>query len=969
MCNAMRRSDAMSVLLSGWLLLLPAFAGAATLSEAQRAFDDNEYLTAQTLLLDVDVDALSDDELDAYEQLMGEVADAIAGAERGQQDFAAAEAEFDAGRWDAASELYNRVLDNRFAPGELQAQAVSRLKLVEEKRDLEQAARPDGPIDPEPMIIEMEATPDPLLDTPAPVGGPRRLSLVDQARLRDQLFWQRALARFNELRDETNAAIAADDFTIAVRNAALAVQVIEANRQYAEPVARYEAALNEAQRLQDRVQRENRAYERRQAAVERDAIRVRIAESKRIQEQQRTQFIESLFLQVDVLREERRCDEAVEICRQILELDPDNLRATYELKWADNCASYQDQYEQHDLMSERTREALIDADAALIPTGGWISYPENWIEMLERRGQLGRQEIVEEFVRRQRVEERLQRLSPLEQPYENLTFDEILERMRDDYQIDIRANELQLEDFGLDFGAPITIERRGRTIQEILQEAIDQAATAGFRPNIDYGPGFISIVPDGEESTFGRQYDILSIIPRDPIQQQQQQIQFDQIGGQSLLGDQEQEDWDELSDRIIEDIVPVIEAGIAPRFVQNPSWALQPVPRRYLLATTTYEGHKQVEALVASLGFGLNGPKQAAFEARFLIITSNFLEQIGVDLDFVFNSATAGYDYATGADGSVIRNPFSGSPVLIPRQQSLAGFYPTVPAVGTPFTPGVAPTQPYGQAGFVPQSPGVVPNWGELTPVPVQNNSLDLVNPNNLVTGVPGSLASATDASLTIAGSFLDNLQVDFLIRATQASRRSSVVQAPRLLVAEDEQARIQIGRQFDYVASLEAVAGDGAAVLEPEIEEVEQGITMELAETEITSSLKYVVTRIGVQQSGEPLRTTFTVQRASGNSPGSFVTLVDQDVNQIITKISIPDGGTVLLGGLKRAGEGEAEAGVPVLSKIPILKRAFTNTSMVKDTQTIFILLKASIIVPEEAEAEAFPVLTTAGETGGVSY
>lgn len=73
-----------------------------------------------------------------------------------------------------------------------------------------------------------------------------------------------------------------------------------------------------------------------------------------------------------------------------------------------------------------------------------------------------------------------------------------------------------------------------------------------------------------------------------------------------------------------------------------------------------------------------------------------------------------------------------------------------------------------------------------------------------------------------------------------------------------------------------------------------------------------------------------------------------------------MPDGGTVLLGGLKQVGEVEQEAGVPILSKIPVLKRAFTNTSEVKDTSTLLILLKAKILIQKEQEEEAFPTLAT---------
>jgi type II secretory pathway component GspD/PulD (secretin) len=113
--------------------------------------------------------------------------------------------------------------------------------------------------------------------------------------------------------------------------------------------------------------------------------------------------------------------------------------------------------------------------------------------------------------------------------------------------------------------------------------------------------------------------------------------------------------------------------------------------------------------------------------------------------------------------------------------------------------------------------------------------------------------------------------------------------------------------------------------------------------------------------QTDEPSFERFEVQRSSGNSPGIFILLPDQSFARINTTVSIPDGGTVLLGGMKQVGEVEVEAGVPILSKIPVLKRAFSNKSTVKDTRTLLILMKAKIIIQKEAEDEAFPTFRAA--------
>jgi general secretion pathway protein D len=72
------------------------------------------------------------------------------------------------------------------------------------------------------------------------------------------------------------------------------------------------------------------------------------------------------------------------------------------------------------------------------------------------------------------------------------------------------------------------------------------------------------------------------------------------------------------------------------------------------------------------------------------------------------------------------------------------------------------------------------------------------------------------------------------------------------------------------------------------------------------------------------------------------------------MTRVSIPDGGTLLLGGQKITSEIEKEAGVPILSKIPIIGRLFSNRSIIKDHKILLILVKPVIMLQEEGEAAA---------------
>ena len=98
----------------------------------------------------------------------------------------------------------------------------------------------------------------------------------------------------------------------------------------------------------------------------------------------------------------------------------------------------------------------------------------------------------------------------------------------------------------------------------------------------------------------------------------------------------------------------------------------------------------------------------------------------------------------------------------------------------------------------------------------------------------------------------------------------------------------------------------------------------------------------------------------AEAPAPGGTIQEPEIQITEVKTTVSVPDGGTLLLGGQTLSGETEKEAGVPVLSKIPFLKRLFTNRSMAKDEQILLILVKPTIIIEKEIEQKQFPLLTS---------
>jgi len=360
---------------------------------------------------------------------------------------------------------------------------------------------------------------------------------------------------------------------------------------------------------------------------------------------------------------------------------------------------------------------------------------------------------------------------------------------------------------------------------------------------------------------------------------------------------------------------------------------------------------------------------QVAVEARFITMTNNFLEEIGVDLDVVLNSGNAGLDTAVVPGAlpvagmpPVSRDPMTGAIYVHPRQFTQLGFSPNPAAFGQGLGQSVTLNQPYGNVGLVPS--GGPSNYfsRHSTPIPLINNSMLLARPQS--TGIPGSLAGESTPAFQMFGSFLDNLQVDFLLRATQLDVRSSIVDAPRVAIYNGREARIRVGTNLNYVAQPgqlpvggTGVGGQAAGGRPPSISSAFSGREFRVTPT-VSGDRKYVTLQL--------TPTWSSVEFEDFLDATGPLQLPRTTTTEMSTTVIVPDRGWLLLGGLRQAGETEVEAAVPIVSKIPILKRAFTNRSVVKDERVVLLLIRPTVIIQQEEEGEAFPDLISADRAGG---
>ena len=463
--------------LSGLVLLMVLVFVPAAMAEDEQLlialdlFERQEYVAAQEALTEVDRDSLSEEEQADFDHLEQTLPLAIAGTEQAAKDMFEADWAFEQGSWDESEQRYQAVLENKFATASLRTKASSQRQVIEEKRRLAEAAAPEGIIAAEPVVQTAMINEPPVVDE---ASTPRRLTPIDEMRLRDDLLWQRAVAQAQDLSVKAREAIEKKEFTRARQLAEFALQKIEAARSYAEPVAKYLTAKESTERLKREVADAFTVHQTREAEKERGEIADRVTRRRELLEQHRREKVEQLFNTAAQLRQQQRFSEAAEVLRQIRHIDPANAKARDQLEIAEDYASLYAQREWHHDLYKQTRDALVNAQSALIPWDYEVLYPKNWLELSARRKQAG--VGIGGVGEDSELESRLEEILP-EFQFHDAPLERVVEHLREAQDINIAVDWDDLDRNGIGRDQPVSISLRGLPYRTVLKEVLG----AGWR--------------------------------------------------------------------------------------------------------------------------------------------------------------------------------------------------------------------------------------------------------------------------------------------------------------------------------------------------------------------------------------------------------------------------------------------------------------------------------------------------------
>ncbi len=226
---------------------------------------------------------------------------------------------------------------------------------------------------------------------------------------------------------------------------------------------------------------------------------------------------------------------------------------------------------------------------------------------------------------------------------------------------------------------------------------------------------------------------------------------------------------------------------------------------------------------------------------------------------------------------------------------------------------------------------------------------------------IAGNLSGKDVTGLSLNYSILNDSMLIGFLRAIQESKDSEVLTSPRITLSNTQRGNIAVVRTINFVQSTSVSEG----VVTPVIGTIPQGTTFDVRPV-VSADRKYIYLEVtpSVFQVEEIQEFTFSrlstnVETIGGGGVGTanippeqIVQLPQINVSQVSVTVCVPDKGTLLIGGLGSITKENLTTGIPILSKIPLLKQLFTRNQKTNEKSNLVILLKPTILIREEQEA-----------------
>ena len=200
---------------------------------------------------------------------------------------------------------------------------------------------------------------------------------------------------------------------------------------------------------------------------------------------------------------------------------------------------------------------------------------------------------------------------------------------------------------------------------------------------------------------------------------------------------------------------------------------------------------------------------------------------------------------------------------------------------------------------------------------------------------------------------FYSDRHIQALLTAMQTKSYGRVMAKPKILVNDGQPGTISSTEKTNVEVENVIVPQEGNTQTTKNYEPYEAGI--ELTITPNISEGDLLLLKVNMT------RSDFGETPATGSPPDTTESVVD-------TTVTVPDGQTIILGGLIKLNQTKGGTKVPLLGDLPLLGGLFRSTSNTDRASNLYVFVKANILRPDDTVA-GLPDLERMSDRNRVSF
>jgi len=706
--------------------------------------------------------------------------------------------------------------------------------------------------------------------------------------------------------------------------------------------------------LIQKAEEENAKYkdeidQKRKLAAAEEQERDELARLKTQQEQ-----VQNLFRQANIAFSKEKYALAKSFCNQIQNIEPDNKDVIKFLDLINQASHAKTMDQNRSSYIEEWKKTFEHIEEAMVPMHDIVQFPkyEEWKKISKRGsknvGSVQEEESSEDKAVRERLES-----ETMDMDFADAPLAEVVDYLRNTTGLNIIIHPDVYKEFPDEDSLKVNLTLNNAKISSILNLILSLKDLAY---SISNGVLIISTQKRMVEKPIVRLYNIrdltgkLNDFPGIDMTLSTDERSEDQISGATFKEEESKESTTTMTE---EQLTELIKNNIGKATWDAGDCSVETRPGT-LIVRQTESIHKQIDSLLNDLrkATGL----LVTIESKFITVSDDFLEDIGVDWRNLGATNINGQDiegetyYKTDTNNNESTRPYTRKTVQGSRQEiGTNAKYRTLDDIITGT-----------DNGMTQRSAGGYYQDG--------NNAIVQGRLENIFDTVLGSDKVTNAGGLSMQMAYLDKVELQMILQAVRKKYRSNILTSPRLTVFNTQRANVTIAQQQAYVQDYDVEIATNATIADPVIGVVQSGVVLDVKPI-ISADKKYITLELqptvadltkladfytSVASSDKtPNRLSDNPINTSGRADAKTIRIQAPELKmtKIRTTVTIPDGGTLLIGGLMQATRQDTMSGIPVLSDLPIISFFTSRKGKFTHRESLIILVTAHITSMEEKE------------------